>query len=512
MAELKVLRVQPGPLDTYSSSRSSKAAASAKLENMLMMGGKVVQRGPIDKNSGVKLTVPSPVTYPTLCVGANTDRVLVPKTSNLNKDLAVVTPGSGITNLTAGVEFIPRPGTAAIDNNLYVASGVLPTSGAIPRIWRWDGTATLPVPLSLSPVFEPRSLASHLERVFVIGDSGHTLFWSDIGGDPSNLAAAWQDNVTGLTNRITVDQVLKNPAFRLVRVGRNLAIIREQSIDLLTGDTPSTFAIRRVCGYNQGIAGMAVCEWDDGAFLLGPRGLHFFNGVEVSLIDYPVRNNLRSVAGEGDGTNNIYSLVRSGEYLVVCCGPGFWGSLHIPTQSWSYITAASPDWASTSPRVITGSADQPDEYHAFDGANLWIASGPDRLLDRTAQMASLGFDAGSGTSAAIPAKWWSKVHDLSAPVTKVALHRVMVEYDFRTATAVPAGQGLYVSLYDSLGNQLLAPTELEEGTTRQRVSIDCFEETSDVQVRIEYANTTATNVTKLEIHDCFVEYQPTSQR
>ncbi len=94
----------------------------------------------------------------------------------------------------------------------YVYGAIFDASTS-PQLGRWDGGATAIVTQTNAP-HQFKDLQVHAKRLFVLGgtvpgtstpvvNGGRTLFYSD-ANPAANLAltASWQDDVSGLTNRI----------------------------------------------------------------------------------------------------------------------------------------------------------------------------------------------------------------------------------------------------------------------------------------------------------------------
>ncbi len=119
---------------------------------------------------------------------------------------------------------------------------------------------------------------------------------------------------------------------------------------------------------------------------------------------------------------------------------------------------------------------------------------------------------------------------LDAPMKKAVLKRVVCEYlcnDGSAGAVAAGGPQLRVSMVQGDGTVVLAPTALPStgfnGRTssdlqpRQRFSIDCRSEATEVQLRFDAipgatALGSATNMFRMEIYDTMVEFDQSNEQ
>lgn len=202
----------------------------------------------------------------------------------------------------------------------------------------WDGATTL-TRITNGPQ-NGFAVEGHLARLFVLIQTpsgvGYELRWTDPAPDlPTNTAALWQDDASGLTNKITLPS---GDWYRdIVVFNRTLYIIAAQAVYALTGDTPATFAIRRVLETG---AGQRFGFGNDGACTTTGRGVYFWSqdgvmrwdGATSEVVSDPIRPLLDSV-----GYQQLQSLPNNFVSLVT---PGSWLVLHEPSGAW--VKMSSP--------------------------------------------------------------------------------------------------------------------------------------------------------------------------
>lgn len=415
------------------------------------------------------------------------------------------------------------------------------------QLLRWDGTAAAPTKYANAPR-GAQDVAVHLNRLWVLCGTDpsapasapvtlNTLYWTDNAGPTSDGLSFWQDDVSGLVNKIVIgDQDPNDYGVALALLNQNLVILKRRSIYVLYGTSPDTFTMRRVTSKVGCIDPRSVVESEEGIYFLSQDGYMFFDGTSFTNLSQQANVDEEISAAIALGLPSSGSSVGNAR-AVACKLPNnhilltinlrtastpFWQTefcmlLHTTTNSWATV---SSDLATEfGPSAVGYSRER-----AIVFVNRYPILANQLTSPRAVPESSykhldvLRLPGGSDPAlAGIPARWRSSVEFLSSPVTKAQLHRLIVESSFCIADS--AEPGWYVSLTNSEDRALLdefqVPSQGEDSTFYPRIARsveDCFAETDDVQVNMEWrSGAEVIPIERAEIYGATVEYQPSRQ-
>lgn len=229
-------------------------------------------------------------------------------------------------------------------------------------IARWDGTAANPTLYANAPT-GIQDVAFHYNRLFVAartiaGDTASTpnrLYWSD-AIDPAtalpDTAAAWQDDVSGLANKIVVggQDGESDGIVGLASVNGNLMVLKARSIWMMYGNQPANWTMKKIASNLGCIDNNSILVYRDGVIFMSQTGLYYFDGssftclsdrISVQLGDY-----LSPLFGTGSWTM-WYSQDIGNDYVAVGWAgvldsarntQGACWLLHFPTNTWTRFT------------------------------------------------------------------------------------------------------------------------------------------------------------------------------
>jgi hypothetical protein len=414
------------------------------------------------------------------------------------------------------------------------------------KLLRWDGTAAAPTAYNNAPD-NGSDVHSHLNRLWTLGGRDvagggtatefSTLFYSDGFGPVSDTAAAWQDDVSGLSNKIVVDY--DNPddfGVSLAKVGQNLIIFKRYSSHVLYGFNSSTFTIRPMSLDIGCLDPRSVVEFDNGCFFLSDQGFMYYDGSQITNFSRNQKSALLDAANGTVGLNGVdggRAIARriNNEYVLLSIysqdfatglinpTPKFCGLLYVPTQSWT--TFSSNVTATPTPTWIDNTSRTP---FIIDGRRVVKAT--NIVTPERAPESERGFDSVTTTAvqtkARIPSRWTSQLLRLATPPVNSQIHRMLLDYVFQIDEAGDnTSNGWYVSLTSGTGKPLLTEYQVpNQGDPtqflyRRRETKDVFTETSDVQFNVEWKADVAGTypaVKSAEIHEGVIEFQLSSQR
>lgn len=414
------------------------------------------------------------------------------------------------------------------------------------RLLRWDGTSTPPTVYANAPE-GAQDVKAHLNRLFVLGGRDvpaggteiepNSLFYTDAGGPTADTTAMWQDDVSGLTNKIVVDSDDRNDhGVGLAKVGQNLVIFKRNSIHVLYGYSSSTFTLRPLTKELGCIDRRSIVEYEDGCYFLSDEGYMFFDGTTLrstspSLYTSLVAAGYNTVGANGVDGGTATAVKLPNNYLLLSifkqnqvtgvqsAESRFSALLHAPTGRW---TRFSSEATSNPTPVALARAAHPI---MFDGTR--VIQIPYLTAPGTAPEASRGFDeitdTGVSVKARIPAKIWYRLLELVSPAYHAQLHRLLIDYSFVVNGAADnAVDGWYVTAVQGDGQDLVEaefqlPSQGEAGAYayRRRHVVDSFREASDLQLRVEWRPDdpeTFPALIRADIQDVTVEFSVARQR
>lgn len=431
-------------------------------------------------------------------------------------------PGPRYTRLGGFVYGFAQSGTAVVTT---VGGAIVP----VRRMITWDGSAAVSTRTTAVSPSSGVDICSYLNRLFVLGGAPaasttiepNSLFWSDPGGAPAGAVTEWQDDVSGLINRIVVgDDDQNDIAVGLASLPNALVIFKERSIWTMTGQTPTTWTLKRV------VAGVgcqdanSIVEVNDRIYFLGQDGFYTFDGVGVARISDPVSvlgttNQMQRDLRWGATTVDNYvrgELIGDDRIMWVYGIPSVSGVgvtktfvYHIPSQSWAYFTmmTAPSGLAYLEDGAVwawpTRVADSVVSWSRYlldynDVSHLW-QNGNQQLFDLSQLSRRYPtnpyYDYTTTSGASIPASVQSRLQSLAGPGDQAQLHRFVFDYYAGSPTSEP-GQlipGLYTGFNGTIirgmpttefGTEVLQNT----GPQRFREAFDAYEEVREPVLRI----------------------------
>jgi hypothetical protein len=541
VANNRSVKIAPafGGMDSESSPEYVGPTKAAVLENLLPRPGKVVLRGPI--SDGIDL----------LTTGYNYIEGAMVHGSNIFMRSAA--DSRYIDEETVDPSATVTVGTRFCTLGAYAYG----TGGPTADLRRWNGATTV-VGLTNGPT-SPIDVTTHLSRLFTI-DRDNNLSWSDQGGSPANLTAEWSDDVSGLTNLIVVGDS-NDRARGLGHVGKQLAILKDRSIWLLAGLTPSSFSVQRITNEWGCVSRESIVDLNDGVFFLSERGMAFHDGAQTVDVSGDIQSELlAAIRGAGlpldeavGGTSRMWGggtvgasvpFARAASIgrncIMLTIGIENTSSAVTPTILFCGIyDTKQGTWSKFSSDAFALGAPvyfiptPPSSFYAgatlgYDGVGTLLYL-DDLVAPESSSSALGGKDTVDGTTEAIPAATYSRIIPLSSPTNTSQLERLHFEYSFVVvADAADSVDAWEVSLVDGQGNVLLAPTSVQatvlaSGYTtaqrqaaliRKRFQTDVFTNTAEVQLRITLPalDAAVTEVVAAEIHDSTIEFAPGRDR
>lgn len=430
--------------------------------------------------------------------------------------------------------------------------------GTLRFMYRWDGTAAEPTVWANAPV-SGQDIIAHLNRLWVAGARAtvdaappaytepNVLFFSDDGGPVNNLATDWRDDVSGLTNRITVGSKNDNDFIvGMEIVNQNLVVFKRHSIWIIYGYSPETFQVRRLTAERGCLDRRSICAADGGVYFCSQYGVEFYDGSEFTTLDNNIADMTRPfmnvMSGSANRSQNFATFsigLLNNNYLMVCLGAqdydsSLWGKdltsdsgfgsamtwlYHRPSGNWSLFTSDALNVANRPVEVISQVVDRP---LIFDGQDLREA----QLITDPERGYIMGFgqrdQTTTGTNKIIPAKIVSDRYPLASPGYRAQLHRFLMDYTFpNNADDDAAYDGWYVSLATGSGDTLLTERQVAgQGfyatnfLNGPRYRADVFTEAVDCQLTIEWKGSDDIGEFPrgAELYDAAIEIQTTRQR
>lgn len=431
------------------------------------------------------------------------------------------------------------------------------------RMLTWDGSASVSTRTTATSPSSGVDICNYLNRLFVLGGAPagsttiepNSLFWSDPGGAPAGTITEWQDDVSGLINRIVVgDDDQNDVAVGLARLPNALVIFKQRSIWIMTGTTTSTWTVRRVVAGVGCVDNNSIVEDNDRLYFAGQDGFYVFDGLSVARISDPVSvlgmtNQTQQQLRWGSPDVDNYmrgELIGDSRIMWVYGYPSSTGVgvtrtfvYHIPTQSWAYFSMATgisglayfqdgAVWAW--PTRVTDSVVSWSRFNTnYDSTVPTWKDGDQSLFD----LSQLGrrypdnpyYDYTSTSGASIPAVIQSRFQTLAGPGDQTQLHRYILDY-YAGSPASEPGQlistfstgfnGTYIRVLPTTqyGVEVLQHT----GPQRLREAFDVYEETREplIQIANKVVSTNFTLSPRVysttEIYGWMIEAQITRQR
>lgn len=542
-AALRTLSIQHGTLPLAGlDTASSEDVLPRDGRSRLVQNALLDRRGKVRSRGGVAGALAIPVLrsdsgfWPSPTATGSLVNMLFAKDASTLQTATVQTPWGPSTALNASFAI---PATLVSATRLTPDYAVLNgfTYGfADGKFTRWDGTTATAgvVGYTNAPSSDTTfggAIAVYLSRVFAGGVTPPgaalsstdrvTLTWSDVDGPTTDTLAKWQDDVSGLTNKIILDD-RSDTIQALVPWNGRLYILRDRSIWALIGTSPANWSTRKVADVGTQIRTtktqpLAVaCA--DALYFCNYEGLFRFDGSATHKVSGPVDD----ILNQFPSGNPIGVLPLTATKLLVNCFDTV-GQLIYDTEAgcWSGLT-------SDALALIPGVTDavEPIAMVMAGVTSCLIVSrtaGSGLLVGLdTVQNSSYGSDptnvAGT-TKAGIPVHVQSAPLPLATPEQVASLHKVTVDYYLsgRSALAAPS---LVITLFAEDGSTIWTVTEpgqVNPASTRQNKTYDVFAEVSGkvtLDFRITYTGSDATlsAIGKFELLDASIQFQPAQDR
>lgn len=432
----------------------------------------------------------------------------------------------------------PQTIAPAVYQNRY---GQLPLG-----VFRWDGTAapTGGTTGSFPSPGGPIDIIGHLDRVFQLGgadsslavDWGEKLFWTDVGGGLGGVIAEWQDDVSGLLNKIELGSA-GGKLLKLGIVGRNLAILRQNAVQILYGDTPSSWALRTVLNNIGIVPGSQPLSFDDALIFLSNKGVMMFDGSSLNNISEPIDPILQRLVSRQATTTTTFARIDADHFMMTIVDTTFVTEgvsfiCHVPTGSWFQFAAHSDLFGSTygfGPRALyeVGSRG-PMGWAGTKGYYLAHLTQP-FLSDLTGTTWRIGRDkVDSGSNYRyIPWVAETPIQRLGSPMANGKLDRIGMYYTNRSSIAgdwsvnvgtrevqgeISNGATFGVGTY--VGSTASTNTPYPNGPMELAIW-DVMQEMRDCQVIVSGPTGSAVSTLDplyMELGDIHLEWQPTRPR
>jgi hypothetical protein len=390
------------------------------------------------------------------------------------------------------------------------------------KLYKWDGGAAAVnvVPINNGPTgADIQDVTTWLSRVIVLGgvppgggsSSIRALYWTDPSWDGTDTLVKWQDDVSGLTNQLVLDEA----AHTLAVYNGALYVLGNTGIQVVRGSAPSNWNVRKVsnlgcvvgrAGTNANSGGFSTTTAvvaEEGIYYVSTNGVALFDGVQSTVISEPVRSLFSSLESLAELS------ILDDEWLHVLPSAGNrWFAYHRVYKTWSehqsgLFTAATPKWLGSRP--IPWAA---DTTRFLSVATIGKPDISAAVL--TALSITNGQDAGGATSDII-ATMKSKMVELAMPNTKSQLRRVCADIVLQSP-AVSSQPAWTVSAIDEAGTVLATKSGISTTTPApQHVVFDAFGEVDSIQLKWDIDGN-AQNVTLCEIHDARVDHTPGQDR
>lgn len=462
----------------------------------------------------------------------------LPARGGMHRSAPLSKPYSAVWSSRVGKSAISVPGDTTVKilsstwtlSNLVAASADhVPTGpytqvgdtvygiGATGFFLRWDAAAGTITKYANAPSLG-YDVVYWLERLWYLGGKlpgdaaarTDQLGWSDqVVGSTAlpDLASAWQDDVSALTNRIVLDSVSgSNPPVGLGVLPSALAIFGANSVDLLVGSSPANVSLRPRVSSHGCVDKRTIVNWRDTVIWLAPEGLFMFDGAQEEELSSSIRNVISDVtaavkaaAGSVSATllpNDYLMLVSSVPITTVAGGNtrNAW-LLHLPTRTWSYMaSAAITDSGGLYGFVGTQGAGSGHGFLCGSHA-IWDLDNIAQVLTTTNMFGQELMSDGVST---IPfsIEVFNRNRPLAGPLQKAKISRIAVD---------ALGGGL-VLLREADGT-IVQQQSLPFTAVRSRTAAPVFMESTELAVQVVIGGDTV----RSELYDMYVEYAPAQQ-
>jgi hypothetical protein len=442
-----------GPVRRSASTDSAAAGGSTVWSGGWVFGDKLLHADMHTNPVGYMVTDWAPAT-PTLSSKVN------PTGLNVGLYPFHTRAGNYVYGFTAGAA--GAPGQPSPNRRTAGGASVDPAA----RMLYWTGGNTSGDFVLLSATAHPvgsSDIRTYLNRLFVLGGAvpgtaspvfTTRLYYSSDLGDgttvlPDNVSS-WQTG--GTVNQIQLEGTSNDYGVALAILSGRLIILRRQSTYMMTGSDPTTFAIRKIAGVGCIDPG-SVLEWDDGIYFLSDTGLQFFDGSTMHPISSPISGELAAASWQGTSVSELSIIRVSSEHFMMTATGTIRKSwlYHVPSQSWSEITAATSVFAGGAPTRVARVVNYP---LAYDGAYLFDTSfiTLPEAADASTQ-AGRDLSPRTSTDVLIPGEMLTRTFRLGSPEDKSQLQRFFIDYALKTGPGVTSGAIEWdITLEDGRGN------------------------------------------------------------
>lgn len=398
----------------------------------------------------------------------------------------------------------------------------------IGSICRWDGAGGI-VFQSVAAPRVARSAAYFAGRLFVGGGSvpgtvtpvyQNRLYFTDPGGCPTDNLNEWKDDISGLVNQIVLDGA--TTITKLIVVDRALYIICPDQILRLTGSGPSNFAVNKVANY--GCSNAYQCFQSANGFVFANfAGIYEFDGnVAVRISENAPDVHARFVVGALPNAISAAQMIGQYSGFLLPPLPALYGGpggttpdlfiYNHETRAWTKITVPTT-FGDGKILVSNSSANSLSVFIFTATGTLQLALDVLPLDIAIGDAFSVG---GVATTKSRPMRVQTGVYRLATPQSGSQLHRVMIDYNFKTEFATTP-LTLVCNVYKEDGT-LVTSINLPEATTdtRQRIVADVFQEVTSVY--LEFVTTAQSQADyntfrqHMTVHDAWLEYSVAAQR
>lgn len=373
--------------------------------------------------------------------------------------------------------------------------GAFDLKGYLSRIWLLGGIDT------------PGGLAVH-EPV--------TIFYTNPGTSGVGTAAAdWKDPVSGLVNKIRMDNNNADYGVGLGLVSNAMVIFRRNSVWVLRGNTSASFQLQPLSKELGCIDARSIVETDHGIYFMSHRGLMLTDGTVITPTSGAVQSQLESVLGivlsniQAGQSSWVSCALTSQGHVLVSIGIGnsgaggvlgaLWSGLYDPaTVSWTRITSqlwsAESAFNSPLPPLLVSRVGRQQlfsvgdkQFIQLENYSTSLTMGRSFLLNDGSSSGLYDMDAsGVPFFDPIPAKW--RTHFVTVIGSSSRRYaqgkRYIVDYLFGS-NPVPSTTGWHVAPLDSSDTALDTAVDLPVLTTQGATN---FNGESTALPRIQRAN------------------------
>lgn len=489
----------------------------------------------------------------------------------------ISTGSSGTTALTADTVIGPR--WINFDGLLYgisydaVAAAVHDTNSnyfmkplnllTLPYV---EAAATVPTILANAPhgAFD---LKGYLSRIWLLGGidtpggltvhEPTTLYYTNPGTSGVGTASAdWKDPVSGLVNKIRMDNNNADYGVGLGLVTNAMVIFRRNSVWILRGNTSQSFALQPISKELGCIDARSIVETDHGIYFMSHRGLMLTDGTTIIPTSGAVQSQLEAVLGivlsdaQAGQSSWVSAALTSQGHVLVSIGVGnsgaggitntLWSGMYDPaTTAWTRITsqlwtAETSGGSSLPPLLISRVGRQQlftvgdKQFMQLENYATSLATGRSFLLNDGSSSGLYDMDAtGVPFFDPIPAKW--RTHFVTVIGSSSRRYaqgkRYIVDYLFGS-NPVPSTAGWHVVPLDASDSALDTAVDLPvlatQGTTGfngeslalpriQRANQDFTKELADMAFDVSWSQTAAAALTswRADIYGIAIESQRT---